>query len=140
MVVPGDDRFRVNTADVVHEVVDGEVIAIDLGRGSYYNLAGAAVPAWSMLEAGTTVNEIASTFDRAARNGTDIHAEIGELLSRLAAEALIVPAEEAGDPPPVSVSGYESPRFEKYSDMQDFFLLDPIHEVDATGWPNRRPD
>ena len=27
----------------------------------------------------------------------------------------------------------------RLTDMQELLVLDPIHEVDATGWPNRRP-
>jgi hypothetical protein len=29
----------------------------------------------------------------------------------------------------------EPPRLERYTDMKDYFLLDPIHEVDTAGWP-----
>ena len=31
---------------------------------------------------------------------------------------------------------FATPVLNKYSDMQDLLLLDPIHEVDDTGWPN----
>jgi hypothetical protein len=31
---------------------------------------------------------------------------------------------------------FEPPILEKYVDMQDLLLLDPIHEVDERGWPN----
>ena len=27
--------------------------------------------------------------------------------------------------------------FERFTDMQDLLLLDPIHDVDETGWPVR---
>jgi hypothetical protein len=27
-----------------------------------------------------------------------------------------------------------------YEDMQDLLLLDPIHDVDETGWPARKQD
>ena len=30
---------------------------------------------------------------------------------------------------------FEPPRLERYTDMKDYFLLDPIHEVDTAGWP-----
>jgi hypothetical protein len=28
----------------------------------------------------------------------------------------------------------------KYSDMQELLLLDPIHDVDDAGWPKPNPD
>ena len=44
-------------------------------------------------------------------------------------------AMEAG----ASARPYEPPQLEKYTDMQDLVLLDPVHEVDATGWPHPKP-
>ena len=32
-------------------------------------------------------------------------------------------------------AAFEAPRLERYNDMKDYFLLDPIHEVDTAGWP-----
>jgi hypothetical protein len=28
----------------------------------------------------------------------------------------------------------------KYTDMEELLLLDPIHDVDETGWPNKSPE
>ena len=30
---------------------------------------------------------------------------------------------------------YTAPKLATYSDLQDLLLLDPIHDVDETGWP-----
>ena len=35
-----------------------------------------------------------------------------------------------------SGSGFVAPVLEKYTDMQDYMLLDPIHEAGGLGWPN----
>jgi hypothetical protein len=35
---------------------------------------------------------------------------------------------------------FEAPVLNRYTDMQDLLLLDPIHEVDETGWPIQKPD
>ena len=135
-----DTVYRVNAADVVHETIEGEVIAIDLSRGSYYNLAGSGVQIWSQLVAGASASSIAAAFNGA--DADEIEREVAALIERLSAESLIkeqpVEANDsavAADPEP-----FEPPRFEKYSDMEDYFLLDPIHEVDASGWPNRPPE
>jgi len=32
-------------------------------------------------------------------------------------------------------SAFAPPVLERYTDMQDYFLLDPIHEVSPEGWP-----
>ena len=53
---------------------------------------------------------------------------------------LIAPSD--APPPPDAVKSPSIPRapfhppvLNVFSDMQDLLLLDPIHDVDATGWP-----
>jgi hypothetical protein len=61
------------------------------------------------------------------------------LLKDLAAEDLISPTESAGSaatPGPGTRAPYAAPTLQKHTDMQDLLLLDPIHEVDETGWPS----
>ena len=47
----------------------------------------------------------------------------------------------AAPSPPASNGGSASadvePQLSSYTDMQELLLLDPIHEVDESGWPNR---
>jgi hypothetical protein len=33
---------------------------------------------------------------------------------------------------------YDPPLLNSYNDLQDLALLDPIHDVEETGWPNRK--
>ena len=73
-------------------------------------------------------------------------------MEELQREELIVPDQIQGSEPekkaamPVEVDpeeerlGYVAPTLQKYSDMQDLLLIDPVHEVDETGWPNRPAD
>jgi len=35
---------------------------------------------------------------------------------------------------------FAAPVLQKYDDMQDLIMLDPIHEVDDSGWPARKAD
>ena len=34
--------------------------------------------------------------------------------------------------------GYEPPILNRYDDLQNLALLDPIHDVEEAGWPNRK--
>ena len=38
-----------------------------------------------------------------------------------------------------ALGAFAPPAFEKFTDMEELLLLDPIHEVGDTGWP-RKPD
>ena len=37
----------------------------------------------------------------------------------------------------VEKTQFEFPIIEKFTDMQELLLLDPIHEVDEKGWPHQ---
>jgi hypothetical protein len=138
----GETRFRIDTENVVHETVDGEVIAIDLGNGSYYSLAGSAPAIWDLLARGATESEICEALGmKFEADAETIRGEVSSLLEKLGEGGLVVategtpgelPAEGSGDGSKVP---FEPARFERYTDMKDYFLLDPIHEVDTTGWP-----
>lgn len=135
-----EPRFRINSENVVHETIDGEVIAIDLGSGSYYSLSGSAPVVWELLETGAGAAEIGAALAArfAAEPGT-IEAAVEDLLTRLRENGLIVAVETAAPPqapePADQPEAFVAPVFELYTDMKDYFLLDPIHEVNPTGWP-----
>jgi hypothetical protein len=138
----GETRFRINVENVVYETVDGEVIAIDLGNGSYYSLAGSAPAVWELLVRGVTETEICEGLEmRFDVNAETIRGEVSTLLAKLAESGLTVSTEDAAAEPMVAEHGdgtkaaFEPARLERYTDMKDYFLLDPIHEVDSAGWP-----
>jgi len=49
------------------------------------------------------------------------------------------PAAPSSPLPPPTPTGeaFRPPTVAVYSDMEDLLLLDPIHDVDETGWPVR---
>lgn len=132
-------RYRVNSHDIVSEVIEGEVIAIDLAGGAYYSLRGSAAEAWRLLASRPAdLDAVIDLF-----GGAGNREALTALIDRLREERLIVPAEEGGDPANGAPEGpldYTEPIFEKYDDMQDYFLLDPIHDVGEAGWPRLAAD
>lgn len=134
-----ESRFRI-APGIVHETVDGEVIAIDLDDGSYYSLAGSGPAIWELLEGGASEAEIgaalAASFEA---EEAEIGAAVSALLGQMQENGLIVASEGGGSGAPPARSSekspFEVPRLERYDDMKDYFLLDPIHEVDTAGWP-----
>jgi hypothetical protein len=137
----GESRFRIGP-EIVHETVDGEVIAIDLADGCYYSLAGSGPAIWELLAHGASEDEIGTALaGRFEAEQAEIGAAVSALLAQLRENGLIVASEEqapAAAPPaaaPEEKPSFEAPRLERYNDMKDYFLLDPIHEVDTAGWP-----
>lgn len=142
MSSPG--TFKINRPKVIDEAFDDEVVVINFDTGSYYSLSGVAADIWGLIGAGATAGE---TVDAVARRYTgsrpDIEAGVESLIAELERENLIV-ADAAGGAyakpaPAAEKRAFEAPRLDKYTDMQELILLDPIHEVDETGWPNSKP-
>lgn len=139
------DRYELNNPPMIAELVEGEVIAIDLDRGSYYSLVGPAAEVWGALLAGRTCQEILA----AAKIPSDPEvleqaagAKLKGFVESLLVEQLIRPAapqdRAASNTPLAAIAPWSEGglRFERFNDMQDLLILDPIHEVDdEAGWP-----
>ena len=136
--------FRVHQPPVIAQTIDGEVVAIHLQTGTYYSLTGAAATIWNAVERGATVAQMPALleinfFDCDA----DLEKIVADFLGELQAELLIVPAEKNGAAPvapdaPPTREKFLRPVLKKFTDMKELLLLDPIHEVDATGWPSAK--
>jgi hypothetical protein len=144
-----NQRFRVNTPMVTHETIDGEAVIINLDSGNYYSLVDVGSFIWSLIEQGASAGEVQNLVSQSyAGNASEIDRGVQDLLVQLQQESLIVPLDEAGAFNPMelaSSNGHEKPSFNppllnKYSDMQELLLLDPIHDVDEAGWPKPNPD
>jgi len=140
-----DSYFRVNEPDVTFEAFEGEVLAINLRSGSYYSLRESAVTIWALLAAGHGTAEIGRALARASQadepeaiaivDGFVRELESDRLVVRLAAEA-----RPAGNGAAISLpTVFGRPVYDRYTDMQQLLLMDPIHEVDVTGWPVKGP-
>lgn len=136
--------FRLNEPDVSAEDFHSEILAVNLKNGHYHSLREAAVPIWRLLMEGrnteTIVQWLAPIYGCATSTlAPDIH----DFVSELEKAELIVAAfatESLSTTPPDWLTRlsppYAKPMLETYTEMQDLLLLDPIHDVDATGWPN----
>jgi hypothetical protein len=137
-----EPRLRINSENVVHETIDGEVIIIDLSSGSYFSLSGSGPAIWEALGGGgATAAEVGESLGyRYEAPAEEIASAVSGLLDELGSNNLIASAETASKvgPGPAPGAGREpfvAPKFERYNDMRDYFLLDPIHEVGPEGWP-----
>jgi Coenzyme PQQ synthesis protein D (PqqD) len=136
-------RFDVDSRRVVHETIDGETILINLQSGNYYSLSGCGSEVWGLLSGGWSDQEITAELER--RYGVDgVGASVLSLVDDLAGEGLLEPNGHGnGNGSRVAANGHDGgpfapPKLEKFTDMQYFLLVDPVHEVEAAGWPHER--
>jgi len=145
-----NQRFRVNAPTVTHEIIDGEAVIINLDSGNYYSLVDVGSFIWGLIEKGASATDLQNrVLQNYQGNATDVDRGVQELLGQLQQENLIVPVDRADGFDQLheasSSNDHEKPAFnppmlQKYSDMQELLLLDPIHDVDDAGWPKPTPD
>lgn len=136
-------RHAVSGPHVIHEAIEGEVVIINLETGNYYSLRGSGARIWMGIGAGVPTDVIAAdlvlTFE-----GLEAPPDLSTFIEDLEREGLIRAAEDArASGMPAADGGrmaYAPPVLERFTDMQDLILLDPVHEVDeAHGWPHAKP-
>lgn len=145
-------QYAVNSQNIIHETIDDEVVIVDLDKGFYYSLRSSAAQIWSKLIAGHSEEEIIKTIsDRYDIDLADVESPVIDFIHQLVDENIISQAssevvvnnpirnESLMDHAP-NQGRFTAPVMEKFTDMSELLLLDPIHEVDETGWPNMAPD
>jgi hypothetical protein len=145
-------RLEVDRHRVVHETIDDEAILIHMKTGFYYSLEGVGSEIWGAVVAGYAPNEIEQLL-RARYQAPPgaIEAAVSSLIEELLNEGLVdevdEPASNGGratvrmsteNATTAPTGQFEAPVLHRYTDMADFMLVDPIHEVEETGWPNRK--
>jgi Coenzyme PQQ synthesis protein D (PqqD) len=138
--------YRPNTPKVLFQAFEDETVLINLDSGNYYSFAGSGALIWDRLVRGDSVSSVIDNLQERFGNKDGIAPAVEEFVRELVEENLVVEAArepckvvEQGAPQNFTLSQFERPVLQKYSDMQDLLLLDPIHEVDETGWPHARP-
>lgn len=140
-----DKLFVVNGPNVVRDSFDGEVVIVSLDTGNYYSLQGSAAAVWDQIEQAASLNQLLQNLNsRYSGSPEGIRESTMTFLNELVAERLVSERavdriEAPGDGATTEAAEpFVAPALAKFSDMQELLLLDPIHDVDETGWPAAR--
>ena len=137
--------FNIKRPDVVHETIDDETVIVNLESGNYYSLRYTGVDVWNFIDGGASYEEISNSLSsKYAADKEEIKKAVRDLLMMFQKEGLVQTSSEketASTASPPAPSGgtlveFKAPLFEKYTDMQQVLLLDPVHEVTEEGWPH----
>jgi hypothetical protein len=134
--------YIIRPTGVAHETIDGETVIIDMQQGAYYRLEGAASSAWEQLAQGSAPQALCAMLaGRFIVEPTALQEQVTEFLAALQGFDLIV-AHEVTDAVPASdgvdLTAFPGLLVHRFTDLQELFWLDPVHEVDDTGWPTSR--
>jgi hypothetical protein len=141
--------YRVNRPKVIFEAFEDETVLINLDSGNYYSFSGSGTLVWDLISSGHSIPEVTATLQkRFPDDAAEVEFGVRDFIAELINENLVLEhdAEASGangqteqPTPRENLIRFERPSLQKYSDMQELLLLDPIHEVDETGWPSARP-
>ena len=139
-------HYRANTPKVVYEAFEDETVLINLDNGNYYSFSGSGALIWDRIISGESIASVIEYLQGRFADATDIALSVENFVRELVKENLIA-KDSSGTAKNIkpakaqipSLARFEKPVLQKYSDMQDLLLLDPIHEVDEMGWPHALP-
>ena len=129
-----------NRPSVSSELIDGEAIIMHLRLGHYFSTEGSGALIWSGIEQDAPMTLLAEALSRQyGLADDDAVAAVATFVASLQEHDLLRPGQSAGRVPDPAEHGinvtFAEPELAVYTDMQDLLLLDPIHDVDSTGWP-----
>lgn len=123
------------------ELFDGELVIAHYGSGFYYSVSESGALIWQGLRHGLADREVIDWLaGHYAGQIDEVRLAVPAFIARLRDEGLLIPdsAVAAGPALPLLNGGrFEVPILEQFDDLQELLLVDPVHEVDATGWPRR---
>ncbi|HLH95543.1 MAG TPA: PqqD family protein [Xanthobacteraceae bacterium] len=138
--------YKVRNKNVVSEIIEEEAIIMDLTTGTYFSSDGAGAIIWDGIVCGFEAEQIKHRVRQAfSADPAELNADFENFVASLVANNLIdvaggtaLPRLEWSMALPAERRDYHPPVLNSYSDLQDLALLDPIHDVEETGWPNRK--
>src|SRR6476619_6109046 len=86
--------LRVNHPHILHEIIEGEAILVNLETGSYYSADQVGAVIWNGIENGRSTDEIVRAVSGAyAVDGAEKETQVRSFLQQLQAERLVLPSE-----------------------------------------------
>lgn len=137
-----ETTYKFNAPRMIHETIDKETVVIDTETGIYYSITGSGYLIIQALDRGASLTDLATQLAAAFDlEPVALRTQVAEFVVQLLAEEMIV---LSADAPGATASFtltegeiYAPPVLEKFTDMHDLLLMDPIHEVSDMGWPHR---
>ena len=136
-----DLRYAINVPNIANEVFGDEVVIVNLYSGIYYSLTGTAAQVWIRTIQNYSLKEILAEFSLIYEEITvENREEVLELIADLLDKNLITEAQSSSAAKvefdsTLPKKPFTKPEIEVFSDMQEILLLDPVHDVDKSGWP-----
>jgi hypothetical protein len=123
--------LRLTSKSIIHDVIEGEAVVMNLESGIYYSFNNPATVIWKhLVEESTDETNLRDLIGDQNQNFIDF----------LLAEGLVMRQDQAVTDENIATtfSTIKSlAEWQTFSDMKDLLLLDPVHDIAIAenGWP-----
>ncbi|HMQ05899.1 MAG TPA: PqqD family protein [Saprospiraceae bacterium] len=143
--------YQVAGPNLVHETIDGESILLNLETGVYYSLNPIGSAIWEILISTGRLSDVVNEIHKYVPiSKADIHTTVEVFVKKMVDENILKTTSDPSTHSEIDLEPakqillqlnqkLQEPELYQYSDMKDLFLLDPIHDVDESGWPQSKP-
>jgi hypothetical protein len=137
-------HFTTQVPMLVSRQFDDEIILANFDTGIYYSLVETGADIWLGLKSGASIEEISAAFVKSeVSEYTVTTEEITNFIDKLLTEKIIAPRDGNPNREPWSIRfgiPASPPKLDRFDDLRDLLLLDPVHDVSDGGWPLKAPD
>lgn len=140
--------YQIDRTRVVFEQFEDETVLVNTETGYYYSLSPSGTDILRLLEDGCPAENLAHALFGNSNDISHLTILIESFVQRLISEGILVdrasdlPFETNGEhrePLYSDIAGFPPPALERFDDVRDLLLIDPIHEVDQEyGWPKAK--
>lgn len=135
--------YTTEVPKIISKEFDDEVVLANYDSGLYYSLADTGAKIWLALRAGASDQGIITAFAGKFPAAADVEASVRAFIEHLVREGLIVPADSGDEKAGLSLdllNEFQAPVLDRFDDLKELLLLDPVHDVDEAGWPVKADD
>jgi hypothetical protein len=140
--------YKVNKPQLILEDFGDETVIVHVESGFYYSVSGSGSRILELIEAGYSDADLATILRDEHGQHAGADAEIRAFVSQLVLEGIITerPRDDGASSPvhaPATASPDKSawlpPVLERFDEVRDLLLIDPVHQVDENyGWPRQK--
>ena len=138
-------KYQVDRTRIIFEQFEDETVLVNTETGYYYSLSNSGSEILRLLEDGHSSADLPKILFGSNEEDNQRRTMVERFVGRLIEESIIrVRAsdypDKVGKPDGAALfSGdFAPPVLERFDDVRDLLLIDPIHQVDQDyGWPKR---
>lgn len=141
-------RYQIDRTRIIFEQFEDETVLVNTETGYYYSLSDTGSEVLRLLDEGCSADDLPTILFGSSEDTHQWRDIVEKFVERLADESIITVRSSDNSnhieraPGPARYgegTEYVAPVLDRFDDVRDLLLIDPIHQVDQEyGWPKER--